>query len=359
MAKKRKSPTAAALRKQLSKLDEQLVRLLVDRGDVARELNARTEQAGVDFAAEDRLVDWAEQQVNGELDGPSVRSVFREVISATRGSKPARVAFLGPQYSYSHLATLERFGNSAELNPVASIAAIFEEVHLGQAEFGVAPIENSTDGRIVDTLEMFAKHPLRICGEVQSRIHHCLLGRCPRGEVRVVASKPQALSQCRNWLATHLPNARLEPMSSTASAAQRAVAEAGVAAIASRHAGAHHGLDLLAENVEDNRDNITRFAIIGRQKTQSTGNDKSALMFELPHQSGALADAMAIFKRNGLNLTWIESFPISGSPNEYLFFVELEGHENDAPVQSAVRSLGRKTVRLDLLGSYQKSPPSE
>jgi chorismate mutase/prephenate dehydratase len=221
----------------------------------------------------------------------------------------------------------------------------------------LVPIENSTDGRIVDTLDMFVRLPVRICGEVQMRIHHNLLGNGSRGEVREVYSKPQAISQCREWLAKHLPEARTVPVTSTAAAAQRAASDRQVAAIASRQAGTNYGLRVLAKHIEDNPDNLTRFAIIGPESGQRTGNDKTSLMFELTHQPGSLADSMVIFKRNRLNLTWIESFPKPGSKQEYLFFVELEGHYKDLRVRRAITALTKKTVRMEILGSYAKTAP--
>ncbi len=171
-------------------------------------------------------------------------------------------------------------------------------------------------------------------------------------EVREVYSKPQALSQCRTWLASHLPEARTVEMASTAAAARLAAEKPGAAAIASRQAGVHYALDVIAADIEDNRHNVTRFAVIGDQSPARTGNDKTSLMFELPHQPGALADAMAIFKRNRLNLTWIESFPMPNTPNEYLFFVEFQGHPAEPGAERALAALARKTVRLEVLGSY-------
>jgi chorismate mutase/prephenate dehydratase len=265
------------------------------------------------------------------------------------------VAYLGPQYSYSHLAASERFGDGVTLAPVTTIAAVFEEVNRRQADYGLVPIENSTDGRVVDTLDMFARLPVQICGEVRLRIHHYLLGKCSRDQVREVYSKPQALSQCRDWLAKHLPGVRTVEMTSTAAAAQLAVDRQGAAAVASKQAGVSYGLGVIAANIEDNRNNITRFAVIGNKPAQRSGNDKTSLMFEVPHAPGALADVMAIFKRNKLNLTWIESFPIAGTTSEYRFFVELEGHPSDLKIRRALASLEKKTVRLEILGAYVKT----
>jgi len=287
-----------------------------------------------------------------------MRAVFREIASGCRSLvRPIRVAYLGPRFSYTYLATIERFGESTDLAPVATVAAVFEDLSRGHAQYGVVPLENSTDGRVIDTLDMFARLPLRICGEVQLRIHHNLLAKCPRSEIQEVYSKPQALSQCRDWLSKHLPWARAVEMTSTAAAAQLAVGKPGAAAVASTLAASNYGLDVVAANIEDNKNNITRFAVIGGEAAPRTGNDKTALMFEILHKPGALADVMAVFKRGRLNLTWIESFPPPGSQNEYLFFVELEGHQNEARVQRALTAVGRRAVRLEVLGSYARSLP--
>ena len=184
-------------------------------------------------------------------------------------------------------------------------------------------------------------------------IHHSLLAKCPRAEVKEVYSRPQAISQCRNWLAKHLPAARTIEVTSTSTAAQLAGEKPGAAAIASLQAGVEYGLDVLAENIEDNPDNTTRFAVIGGQVPERTGNDRTAMLFQVEHRPGALADAMNIFKRNKLNLTWIESFPIPGTARGYyLFFVEMEGHQTDARLRRAVAALERKALRLEILGSF-------
>jgi chorismate mutase/prephenate dehydratase len=348
----KKASAARHEKESLRKLDQQLLELLSARAHAA--LGA---QRDVDPLA---LAEWARTQNPGPLPGATVATIFRELAAGIRAaSQPVKVAYLGPEYSYSHLATLERFGSGAELTPVATIAAVFEEVHRGHAVHGLVPLENSTDGRIVDTLGMFAKLPLSITGEVQLHIHHNLLGKGSRADIQEVYSKPQATSQCREWLAKHLPQARLVEMSSTTKAAELAAEKPGVAAIASRQAGAAYGLDVLAANIEDNAHNITRFAVIGGEMPPRTGHDKTALMFQILHQPGSLADTMAIFKRNKLNLTWIESFPIVGAQAEYLFFVELEGHASDLKVRRALAALQAKTLRLNVLGAYPKTLPRE
>jgi chorismate mutase/prephenate dehydratase len=294
----------------------------------------------------------------GPLGEQALRVIMRELDSASRALvKSIRVVYLGPKYSYSYQAAVDRFGESAELSPVGTISAVFEELGRIQAEFGVVPLENSTVGRVADTLTMFSRMPIRICGEVQLRIRHSLLAKCPRDQIQEVYSKTQALSQCREWVSKHLPWARTVEMTSTAAAAQVAAGKTGAAAIASLAAASAYGLDVLASDIEDNKNNITRFAVIGGEQPGRTGQDKTSLMFEIPHRPGALADVMGVFKRGRLNLTWIESFPMRETRNEYLFFVELEGHQSEPKVRKAVAALQRRTVRLEVLGSYAKSEP--
>lgn len=294
----------------------------------------------------------------GAIEPHRREALLRELHAACRPNLTAlRVAYLGPEDTFSHIAAVHRFGEAGDLAPVATIAAVFAEVETGAAGFGVVPMENSTDGRVTDTLDCFSRSRARICGELPLRIHHQLLGIGQRRQVRRVCSKPQALSQCRNWLAEHLPQAEPIPVASTADAATQAKNDPAIAAIGSRQVGQRLGLYVLAENIEDQPDNITRFAIIGAEPGERTGADKTALMFETPHQPGALADAMAIFKRRGLNLTWIESFPVPGSRGRYLFFVECQGHQTDLRVRRAIEALGKKALLLEVLGSYAQSEP--
>jgi chorismate mutase/prephenate dehydratase len=360
MTKKKSSGgSAASVRKELQRVDRELVKLLGDRARAAQKLAKLRQEDGAalyDLGEEQQEVSELLTQNKGPLSEAALRSIFREILGTARTLvKPIRVAYLGPKYSFSHLAAIDRFGDGPDLTPVATIKAVFESVHFHQTDYGIVPIENSTDGRIVDTLDMFARLPTRITGEAQIAIHHHLLGKCARGEVTEVYSKPQALSQCREWLAKNLPQAKAVEMTSTAIAAQIAADKPGAAAIASLEAGMHYGLTAIDSNIEDNKHNLTRFAVIGGEMPHRTGRDKTALMFEIPHKPGSLADAMLVFKRGRLNLTWIESFPMPNSKNEYLFFVELEGHQADSRIKRSLDALKRKTARLEVLGSYARA----
>lgn len=348
--------TVAGLQGRLEQIDRQLVKALNERTEATLKIAKLRQDAGVPplvLNEEEESISRAVEWSKGPLPGRAVRAVFRELVGGARCLvRELRIAVLGPLYSYSHLAAIHRFGQSAEFLPVGSIAAVFEEVNRGHSDFGIVPIENSTDGRIADTMDMFTRLPVRVCGEVELEIHHALLARCPRAEIKEIYSRPQALSQCRNWLAKHLPQARLIEVTSTSTAAQLANEKPGAAAIASLQAGIHYNLNVLAEQIEDDPSNTTRFAIIGDQPSQRTGHDKTAMMFQVEHRPGGLADALNIFKRSRLNLTWIESFPVPGSKGAYLFFVAMEGHETDARVRRAITALQRKTLRLEILGSF-------
>ncbi len=342
--------------RQLDKLDREILDLINRRAELAIGRAERTDYGAIqnDAAVLTRLA----ESNRGPLNPESVRAVFREILSGTRSLEHLpRVAFLGPEYTYSHLAAIEHFGQSADLAPVGSIASVFEEVERGHAEFGIVPIDNSTDGRVIDTLQCLANSKVKMCAEVPLPIRNCLLGSGSRKDIQHVYSKPQALSQCRNWLGKHLPDAQLHEVASTAKAARKAAAEPSIGAIASRQAAVNHSLTVLASNIQDNPDNVTRFTVIGQNISKRTGNDKTSIVFEVDHRPGALADAMGIFKRNRLNLTWIESFPLPGIGGRYLFFIEFQGHSAELRPKRALASLEKKALRLDVLGSYAQAGP--
>lgn len=345
--------------RQLVEIDREWLELIVDRISLLQS-HAGTDcgQAPVTLIEQIRSLDLLIRTLDssGATFTDELILAAKSLVAATMHSirRPPAVAFLGPEYSYSYLATIRYFYGAASLSPVTSIPGVFEEVLQGRAKFGVVPIENSTDGRIVDTLTMFAKHPIRICGEVLLPIHHCLLGRGKIESIVEVHSKPQALSQCRQWLSRHLPHAKLCEISSTTAAVKLAVERPNVAAIAAVEAGMHYGLEIIAANIEDNTDNVTRFAVLGQDETRPTGKDKTSIMFQIPHRSGALAEAMRIFSEHGLNMTWIESFPIPGNRQEYLFFIEFEGHCEEVKPQQALDKLAHQTLRLEVLGSYPR-----
>ena len=341
------------MKDRLSEIDDQILALAKSRCDVLAEIQRQSGAETSNFGTLRGV-----QAANPSADQEDFAQRLQRFVAGITFQTAVRrtsIAYLGPEFSYSYSAAAKFFGAIDSLIPVNTIGAVFEEIASSHSTYGVVPIENSTDGRIVDTLTMFIRKPIRICGEVLLPIHHNLLAKCDRKDIREVYSKPQALSQCRAWLTSHLPEVRWVEVASTAVAAKIASSTPNAAAVASRDAGMHNGLDIIAECIEDNKDNVTRFAIIGDEKVNATGDDKTSLMFQVPHQPGALADVMVLFRDNGLNLTWIESFPVPGKANEYFFFVELEGHESQANVRAALNALARTALRLDFLGSYPKA----
>jgi chorismate mutase / prephenate dehydratase len=351
--------STASLEAEMRRLDREILKLINKRAVATQQYLQRqpSPQAAVFRSqAEELLWPQLEEANPGPLPMMAVRNVFRQILSAAkRMVKLQRVAYLGPPFSFTHLAAIERFGESADLIPVNTIAAVFEEVNRGHADYGIVPIENSTDGRIVDTLDMFTRLPLRICGEVQLSVHHNLLSRCPRSEIVEIYSKPQALSQCRDWLARNMPQARLIEVTSTSTAAQLARDKPGAAAVASQQASIEYDLQIAAEKIEDNEHNITRFAIIGDDVAKPTGKDRTAILLQIPHKPGSLGDALVAFKQNKINLTWIESFPLRGAESGYLFFLDFEGHAGEAKVARTLKELEKHAVRMEVLGSYPRS----
>jgi chorismate mutase/prephenate dehydratase len=346
-----------SLRTQIDRLDVQILKLINERASHAAEIGHLKNDHGAEVFTPDReeevLVHVVEVN-KGPLPTDTVRSIFREIISGSRAlQKRLKIAYLGPEYSFSHLAAVERFGHSVEFVKVASIAAVFEEVSRGHVEFGVVPLENSTNGSISDTLDMFVRIPqIIICAEVRLRIHHNLLSNVEQQKINRVYSHPQALSQCRTWLSKNLPHALLREVSSTAVAADLAQKELGAAAVASKQAAVTYGLRVLFENIEDSPYNETRFAVIGYQKSPRTGKDKTAAMFRIPHSPGSLVEALDIFRQSKINLTWIEAFPARTAGNEYIFFVDFDGHAEDAKVAKALRALQDQCEEVTVLGSY-------
>ncbi len=363
-----RSPTLAGLRSEIDRIDLELVELLNRRSEMAVQIGQIKQAQGLDIwskSREEEVVARALGASRGPLPHETLRLIFRELMSSSRSlQRMLRVACLGPKYSYSHLASVANFGESVEHVPVGSIAAVFEEVNRRHVQFGIVPLENSTDGRIADTLDMFVRLPgLKIRAEVRLRVRHCLLGRGEWGDVRRVYSKAQAISQCRNWLGKNLPQATMVDVVSSAEAAAIAQRDPQAAAIASRPAAEAYDLRVLVENIEDQANNTTRFAVIAERGEQPTGRDKTTLILRLTNSAGSLSRAIAPFEKNGVNMTWIESFPTAEVTNElnpsYLFFADIDGHAEDEPVKRALEQVRKRCDRLEILGSYPKGDSVE
>jgi chorismate mutase / prephenate dehydratase len=345
------------LRTHIDKLDLQILKLVNERAGLAAEIGKVKNEFSTEVfspAREEEVLQNMLEASKGPLDPATIRAIFREIMSGSRAlQKVLKIAYLGPEYSFSHLAALERFGQAVDFIRVGSISAVFEEVNRGHSEFGVVPLENSTDGRVADTLDMFMRMPqLIICAEVRLPVHHNLMANCEQPDIRRIYSRSNALSQCRTWLSKNVPHASLHEVASTATAAELAQREPGAAAVASRQAAVKYGLRVLASDIEDSPNNETRFAIIGHQKCGKTGHDKTALMFRVPHHPGSLVEALETFKQSKINLTWIESFPARTPKPEYVFFVDFEGHLEDAKVSKVLKTLQDKCEEVTVLGSF-------
>ncbi|MCR9197438.1 MAG: prephenate dehydratase [Planctomycetaceae bacterium] len=358
---KAKSRPSLTLDEQIAEVDRKLLGLMSDRVDlfVKRIGESESPQSALFNVQDDvDLWDLLERSNEGPLTAAELKTIFRPLLNAARQRvRSHRVAYLGPAYSFTHLAAINRFGETSDLVPVSTIATVFEEVNRGHVDYGLVPIENSTDGRIVDTLDMFTRLPLRICGEIQIHVHHNLLARCDRSEITEIYSKPQALSQCRDWLAKNMSHASLIEVTSTSTAARLAQDKPGAGAVASQQAAIRYGIPVVAESIEDNRNNVTRFAIIGDTIADATGHDRTAILLQIPHKPGSLSDALQVFKTCKVNLTWIESFPLRAPESGYLFFLDFEGHVTDAKTRKTLKQLEALADRLEILGSYPRSEP--
>jgi len=336
---------------------------LNQRGRLVQDVGALKERNGQSIFAPGRerdLLQKLRDRNTGPLTNDAIDNVFREVVHACRDlQKQLRVAYFGPAATFTHQAALRSFGRRAEFRPLRTIADVFAEVEKGRVDYGVVPIENSTEGIVNHTLDMFMESPLAICAELELPIWHFLLGSRRTGKnlggVKTLFSHYQALAQCRRWVETHLPDAKIVDATSTAEAARLAAQTPHAAAIASRLAAELYGLQILASRIEDASNNYTRFLVIGAAELQPTGRDKTSIMFSIKDRVGALYDMLAPFKRHRLNMTKIESRPTRQRAWEYIFFVDFLGHRLEPRVQKALALLERSCVFLKVLGSYPRS----
>jgi len=355
-----------ALRRQIDRIDDQLLRLLNRRARLAMAIAAQKARHNSKVYAPGREKGILARLVRGNrgpLSERLVRAIFREIISASRSlEERLRIAYLGPEATYTHLAARQLFGAAAEYRGAGSVAEVFRDVESGRVQLGVVPVENSTEGMVAHTLDLLAESPLAICAEVSLAVRHCLLARpgTSLGRVRRVVAHPQALAQCRGWLVTHLPGVPTEPESSNARAAERAQAEPGVAAIAAEAAADPYGLAVLVQAIQDDPGNLTRFLVLARQDAeQATGDDKTSILFSVRDEVGILSRMLRPFATHRIDLIKIESRPLRGRPWEYVFFLDLKGHRRERRVQRALAEVERSALRLKVLGSYPAAPAPE
>ena len=349
------------LREKIDKIDLHLVRLMNERAEVVVEIGKlkRSQKGAPPIYAPDRerlVFDKIKAANEGPLPDRCLLSVYRELMSGSFFlERPLRIAYLGPQGSFSHTAAMLKFGQSVEYEPVADIRAVFEEINRQHCDLGIVPVENSVAGGIVETLDSLIDSPVAICGEAILAVHHSLLANCKMDEIKTVYSKPEIFAQCRLWLSTTMPDIDCMPTASSAQAVQRAVKEKNAAAIGSLLAAELYGVKVIRENIEDITNNTTRFFVIGSESARPSGDDKTSIVFSTAHKAGALVDVLQAFRYNGLNLTNIESRPAKKRQREYYFFVDGQGHQDDANVRQALTEAKRHCLELSVLGSYPRA----
>ncbi|HWM68539.1 MAG TPA: prephenate dehydratase [Steroidobacteraceae bacterium] len=352
------------VRNQIDAIDKQIHELINDRARLAQQVGISKTREGktVDFYRPEReaqVLRMAKERNNGPLRDEEVLRLFREIMSACLAQQePLKVAFLGPEGTFTQSAVLNHFGHSVRGLPLSSIDEVFHEVEAASADFGVVPIENSTEGTVNHTLDRFLSSPLTICGEVELRIHHSVMGKMSSlGRIVRICSHPQALAQCRVWLDEHLPNVERVAVSSNGEGARRARDEQGTAAIAGETAAEVYGLKILAAEIEDRPDNTTRFFVLGRKLFTPSGEDRTTLLVSISHTDapGALQRLLQPLADNRVSMTRIESRPSHKKKWDYVFFIDIEGHADDKHVAKALAELKKRASLFRILGSYPRA----
>jgi chorismate mutase/prephenate dehydratase len=353
-----------SLRQQIDALDEELLGLLNRRQSLASAIGRIKNQEGsrtLDFRREEEVVAHLIHLNPGPLSHTALRNIFREIISAAREIQaPLGVAFLGPEATFSHLAAMKKFGYASRFGPMATIQEVFGEVEKGKYHYGVVPIENSTEGVVNATLDLFAETALKICGEIYLEVSHDLVSKSGQKlDIEVIYTHPQAHGQCRGWLGTHLPEIPVLEVASTGVAAQKASKNPNSAAIASAFAAPLYNLRVVEPRIEDHSGNVTHFFVIGPDAPGPTGRDKTAILFAVDNIPGALYKTLRPLADRSLNMTRIVSRPVKTEAWRYLFYVDLDGHQTEPEVHEALSEIERLSAHFKLLGSFPKAPGVE
>jgi chorismate mutase/prephenate dehydratase len=347
------------LRKQIDAIDEELVAMLNRRAEVVVQIGKLKNVEGTPVYAPDRekvVFEKIRRANKGPLPDKTLLAIYRELMSGSFAlEKPLRIAYLGPQGSFSHLAAVGKFGASVEYESVTDIRGVFEEVSRERADFGVVPIENSVGGGVIDTLDALVETDVQICAEINRAIHHNLLALSPLQQLDRVYSKPEVFSQCQGWLSETNLIGKTIAVASTAKAAEMAREEPNAGAIGSTLAAQLYGLNIVCENIEDTTRNVTRFFVIGRSPAKQTGDDKTSVVFTTKDEPGALVNVLAAFQQEGVNMSFIQSRPSKKRNWEYYFFGDLKGHQNDPALQAALKEAVHHCLRLNVLGSYPRA----
>ncbi len=343
-------------RKAIDTLDEKIVALLNERTKHVLEIGAIKLKAGEEIYVPHRelaVMDRVCKLNPGPITNESLRAVYREIMSSALSlEKSMTIAYLGPEATFTHQAAIRRFGSSLRYAAQKTISDVFNEVSRNRADYGVVPVENSTEGIVTHTLDMFVDSDLKIVAQIVLAIQHCLVGKVKMDDVKKLYSHPQALAQCRGWVQNHLPHVEIIESSSTTRAAELAYQEKNAVAIASSLAAERYQLKILERDIQDNSINATRFLVLGRQCGPATGRDRTSLMLSIAHEVGALHRALAPMRRHRLNMTRIESRPSKRKAWEYFFFVDCDGHVQDEKVAKAIEQLSKQCSFVKVLGSY-------
>ncbi|MBQ9502425.1 MAG: prephenate dehydratase [Lentisphaeria bacterium] len=351
------------LRHQIDGLDRQILTLLNERYKVVKKVGewklARNQPVYVP-EREKMLLEKLESLNPGPMSSDTLRAIYREIMSGSMKIElPLRIAYLGPEATYTHLAARSVFGHGVEYDPRSSIKDVFHDVETGRCNYGVVPVENSTEGVVNYTLDILIDSSVHIISEINMDIRHCLPGRGRAEELKMIYSHAQSLEQCRNWLDLHLPGVERVPVVSNARACQLAQAEPGAGAIAGILASEVYGLTVIERDIQDNPDNATRFLVMGRQEPDATGNDKTSIVFSIKDKVGGLQECLRCFSDAGVSLSMIESRPLKKRNWEYIFFVDIAGHKNDGPVREAMEKLAGMCLFFKVLGSYPRAGQRE
>src|SRR5438309_2966518 len=343
-------------RKAIDKLDGQIVKLLNERTKHVLAIGEMKVKAGEEIYAPHReraVLQRICRKNPGPMTNDSLRAIYREIMSSALSlEKSMTIAYLGPEATFTHQAAIRRFGSSLHYAPQKTITDVFAEVSKNRADYGVVPIENSTEGVVTHTLDMFVASDLKIVAQIVLPVQHCLLSNWRRSQIKKLYAHPQALGQCRGWVQNNLPRVEIIETSSNARSAEFAAREKESAAIAGVLAAEKYGLPVLEYDIQDNAANATRFLVLGRQCSPPTGKDRTSVMFSIVHEVGALYRALAPFRRYRINMTKIESRPSKRKVWEYFFFVDCDGHMNDRKVANALALLGDQCSFVKVLGSY-------
>lgn len=352
------------LRKEIDALDSRIVELLNERAEVAKKIGVVKRQNNLpihDSGREKKVYSRILSLNKGPLPNESLEAIYREIIAGSRNlEKPIKVSYLGPEGTFSYFAARQKFGAAVDYSPARGIDDVFRDVSSGRCDHGIVPVENSTEGGIRETLNMFVEFDVKVCAEIVLTIHHNLMATCAKDEIKKVYSKPQILAQCKNWLVNNLPHAELIEVSSSAEAARlvQKATKSGegqdCAGIAHAEMAQQYGLNILFKNIEDTLGNSTRFFVLGKKDCAPSGRDRTAVMCYIKNHVGALLEILEPFKTFKVNLTNIESLPTRKKAWEYCFYLDFEGHREDELVKKALDEVSKKCFDTKVLGSFPK-----